>query len=165
MSEDNPYEAPKSIVADKPQPGELAGRGQRFGAALIDGIIGIGLSLPVMWGLGTWEYMKQGAIPMSVVVMSFVLGLVMFLAAHGYFLKTYGQTIGKKVLAIRIVDLENRVPEFWKLVGLRYLPIMVVSSIPAIGGLLVIVDVLFIFRSDRRCVHDMMAGTRVVRVH
>ena len=26
-----------------------------------------------------------------------------------------------------------------------------------------IVDVLFIFREDRRCIHDMIAGTRVIQ--
>jgi uncharacterized RDD family membrane protein YckC len=32
-----------------------------------------------------------------------------------------------------------------------------------LGGLLAVVDVLFVFRRDRRCLHDLVAGTRVVR--
>ena len=57
----------------------------------------------------------------------------------------------------------GEVPPFGKLIGLRYLPLMVVSVIPIpliqIAGL---IDALFIFRADRRCVHDLMAGTRVI---
>jgi hypothetical protein len=33
-----------------------------------------------------------------------------------------------------------------------------------VGTFLVLVDVLFIFRKDRRCVHDHIAGTRVVNL-
>ena len=39
----------------------------------------------------------------------------------------------------------------------------VVSMIPLVGVLLVWVDILMIFRRDRRCAHDLVAGTRVVK--
>jgi uncharacterized RDD family membrane protein YckC len=44
----------------------------------------------------------------------------------------------------------------------RYLPISVVSVIPVVGPLLTLIDILFIFRSDRRCVHDLIADTQVL---
>ena len=31
------------------------------------------------------------------------------------------------------------------------------------GGLFSIVDICFIFRDDRRCIHDLIAGTQVVK--
>lgn len=31
-----------------------------------------------------------------------------------------------------------------------------------LGWLFVFTDVLFIFRSDRRCIHDLIAGTQVI---
>ena len=34
--------------------------------------------------------------------------------------------------------------------------------IPVIGSFLGLLDVLFIFRQDRRCLHDMVAGTEVI---
>ncbi len=35
--------------------------------------------------------------------------------------------------------------------------------IPLIGLLFWVVDCCFIFRDDRRCLHDLIAGTRVVK--
>ena len=49
-----------------------------------------------------------------------------------------------------------------KLLGLRYVLVMLVQAIPMIGQLLGLIDALFIFRGDRRCVHDLIAGTKVV---
>jgi hypothetical protein len=45
----------------------------------------------------------------------------------------------------------------------RYLPVQVVGSIPVLGMFASLVDVLFIFRDDRRCVHDLIAGTQVTK--
>ncbi len=49
-----------------------------------------------------------------------------------------------------------------KLLGLRYVLVLLVRAIPIIGDLLGLADALFIFRSDRRCAHDLIAGTKVV---
>jgi uncharacterized RDD family membrane protein YckC len=56
----------------------------------------------------------------------------------------------------------NGAPTAVKLLGLRYVLVMLVAVIPFIGGLLGVIDFLFIFREDRRCVHDLIAGTKVV---
>ena len=40
----------------------------------------------------------------------------------------------------------------------------VLGAIPYIGWAFTMVDICFIFRDDHRCVHDLMAGTRVVKV-
>jgi uncharacterized RDD family membrane protein YckC len=37
------------------------------------------------------------------------------------------------------------------------------SALAGIGWIFALVDALFIFREDRRCLHDFIAGTRVVR--
>ena len=114
--------------------------------------------------LGHVDYVRRGqAVPLGLTLLSTALGFVFFIAVHGYWLKKNGQTIGKKILGIRIADLEGNVPRFGRLVALRYLPISLVTLIPGLGQLLPLVDVLFIFRSDRRCVHDLIAGTKVLR--
>ena len=37
-----------------------------------------------------------------------------------------------------------------------------ILAIPKVGGVLALADILFVFRDDRRCLHDQIAGTRVV---
>ena len=66
------------------------------------------------------------------------------------------------MLCIRIVDVtSNGAATAVKLLGLRYVLVMLLGAIPIIGGLLGVIDFLFIFREDRRCVHDLIAGTKV----
>ena len=48
------------------------------------------------------------------------------------------------------------------LIGLRYLPFWVVGQVWVIGPILSLANPLFIFREDRRCLHDLLAGTKVV---
>ena len=72
-----------------------------------------------------------------------------------------GQTLGKKVLRIRIVKMDTgENGGFVPNVLLR----TVVNILLIIIPFYVVVDILFIFRGDRRCIHDMMAGTHVVNV-
>jgi uncharacterized RDD family membrane protein YckC len=71
-----------------------------------------------------------------------------------------GQTVGKKLLAVRIVDADTRQHAgFFKTVVLRVVLNGLLSLIPGYG----LVDALLIFRDDRRCLHDLIAGTVVVR--
>ena len=89
--------------------------------------------------------------------------LIIFMAINSYLLVTKGQTLGKWMLGIRIVDAaSNGAATALKLLGLRYVLVMLVQAIPMIGQLLGLIDALFIFRGDRRCVHDLIAGTKVV---
>ena len=48
-------------------------------------------------------------------------------------------------------------PGEWPLNGL-------ISAIPCIGSIYAIVDICFILREDRRCVHDLLAQTCVVDI-
>ncbi len=92
----------------------------------------------------------------------FVGGWVIFLSLNGYLLYHEGKTIGKAMTKMRIVDQYGDVPSFGKLLGLRYFVLGLIGQIPFVGGLLSIVDVLFIFGQDRRCLHDYLAGTWVI---
>ena len=88
----------------------------------------------------------------------------MFLILNGYLLFKRGQTIGKVVVKTRIVDLNGNIPSFGKLIVLRYLIFALVSSLIPIIGPFVGLEVFLIFFKERRCLHDYIAGTRVVDV-
>lgn len=142
----------------------LAGRGTRLGAAILDTLIGLVISCPVMMFTGYIDRaMQQQVSPVEMAIYT-MGGMVVYLLIHGYLLATQGQSVGKKLLGIRIVDYEsNEILPFGKLVGLRLLPVWIVSAIP-FANCLALVDVLFIFGEERRCVHDLIAGSKVVQV-
>ena len=51
-----------------------------------------------------------------------------------------------------------------RIICLREGLMALLERIPLLGIRIELVDVLFIFRNDRRCLHDLLADTRVVRV-
>lgn len=89
--------------------------------------------------------------------------LLMFFVLHGLLLYRYGQTLGKRFMGLAIVTMDGRRPSFAHLILNRYLPQWVAGFMPGgLGALLGILDILFIFRDDKRCVHDLIAGTKVI---
>jgi uncharacterized RDD family membrane protein YckC len=166
MNNENPYSPPVSdlmFVDEIRKDGQLAGRFTRLAASLVDSIVGLVFGFPLMYFMGIWSYVGRGQqAPFLLIAAATVLGFLWFLLVHGYLLKKNGQTIGKLLTGIRISDLEGRVPSFSTLIFFRYLPMSILSLIPLVGPYLSFVDVCFIFRADRRCVHDFVAGTKVV---
>ena len=75
-----------------------------------------------------------------------------------------GQSVGKLLLGLRIVRVtDDSPPGVVRAFLLRgTLPFMV-EQIPLVGLVFWTVDSCFIFREDRRCLHDLVAGTRVIR--
>ena len=100
----------------------------------------------------------------------------MFTAMQGYLLATRGQTIGKWLVGTRIVRADNdEVPTLARTLGLRYgtlavgpvatLAVLVLNGvIPYVLIVVGSIDIALIFRRDRRCLHDLIAGTKVVAV-
>ena len=173
MSELNPYSAPQAPVevAAEPDGFTLGGRLERLVAVIVDGIIGLLVMLavvvPTMWLTGWWKTflemaMRGEGLPFWVQIAMSLGGFALFVLIQGYPLASTGQTWGKRLLKLRIVDLEGRKPEFWRMLGLRYGVGQAVMLVPFLSVFYALADVLFIFRADKRCVHDHIAGTRVV---
>ena len=167
MNDPNPYQAPEAPLALEGAD-VLAGRGERLGAALIDGVISLLTFLPVAALTGYFGKVidaARGGAAMSFLAAAgyVVLALVMFVVVQGYPLAKTGQTWGKKLLWIRIVDLHGAQPPLWRLI-VRYLPIQLLSMVPVVGSFYALVDALFIFRQDKRCLHDLVAATQVFNV-
>ena len=167
MDEQNPYRGPDAAVAEFSSGDELAGRGARLGAAIIDFIIMLVVLLPIMYMGGYMAAATEAAqagtqVGLGTTLMWAAIGFVIFVVIQFFPLNATGQTWGKKLLKIKIVDLDGAKPPIGRLLGLRYLPIQAVANVPLIGPVVALVNVLLIFRSDRRCGHDLIAGTRVV---
>lgn len=161
----NPYQPPVSSYEAPVDPGTqlLASRGSRFGAALIDAIAAIAVNGVLLWATGLFEKMARNPDDLGLVLTTSAMGFGVWLVIQIAFLRS-GQTLGKRVVGIRMVDYQTgEVAPAGRLIFLRYLPISVVSAIPLVGNILPLVDVLFIFGAEQRCVHDLIAGTKVVQ--
>jgi uncharacterized RDD family membrane protein YckC len=169
----NPYAAPTAVVDDIAEPGglELAGRGRRLWGSIVDSLI---IAIPFMvfggWfavagvrsgdpnGLMVWMVTH----PFAYQAAASILGYLAFLAINGYLLHSSGQTVGKRLLSIRIVRTNGEPADFGRIAFMRYLPTAVVQMIPGIGYIYPLIDVLLIFRGSRKCLHDSIADTIVV---
>ncbi|GDX81424.1 hypothetical protein LBMAG42_32350 [Deltaproteobacteria bacterium] len=82
--------------------------------------------------------------------------------AQCWLLAQYGQSLGKKLLGIRIVNAAGETPSWVKTILVREGARYGMGFIPVVGSLLSLVDTLCIFRGTRRTLHDDAAGTYVV---
>jgi len=168
MGDDNIYATPAAEL-ERPELSDqdnLATRWARLWGSLIDGIIAMVFIFPVMFITGFWDKAMAGAVPILDTVLFGVFGFVVFIALHGYLLAKHGQTIGKRLVGTRIVSVSSdEILPLWKIIFMRYLPISISAHIPAIGQFLTIIGNLFVFRKNKRCVHDLIAGTKVVKAN
>ncbi|HTL99159.1 MAG TPA: RDD family protein [Holophagaceae bacterium] len=133
----------------------LASRGARLGASLLDGVI----------AGGTIGVVAAISIPLgnrSVAFISMGLAILGLVALNLFLLHKHGQSLGKRIVGIRIVRNDGRRASLGRIVGLRILPVAALRFIPLIGPFTALLDVLFIFRDSRKCLHDDLAGTLVV---
>lgn len=128
---------------------ELATKKQRLGAALLDGFI-----VAVPYAIGSTEAVPT---PVRLVATLASLGLLVYQLR---LVSMTGQTIGKRFVGIRIVLKEG-------LVNGGFVVNVVKRGL--VNGLLClfpgyfVVDCCFVFREDRRCLHDLIAGTCVIQ--
>jgi uncharacterized RDD family membrane protein YckC len=140
----------------------LAGRGRRLGAVLIDGAIGFALIGLAAWlsPWNPWTAAAQGAV--RGLLLNAAFGFAGFLVIHGWLLVNRGQTVGKALLGLRILNKDGSRATALQLFVMRYGVGTFVMVIPFVGNIYALVDALFIFRASRRCLHDLIAGTIVV---
>lgn len=147
-----PFELPEqqAPVEEIEELGVLAGRSSRLAAGVVDALIVV---FP-------YSALFFGSLPQLVFYLAtgYLVAVVLVQTA---LLTTAGQTLGKRALKIRIVKWETGVNG-------GFVPNVLLRTI--LNNLIVIIffpyqliDILFIFRGDRRCIHDLIAGTVVVK--
>lgn len=166
MNENNVYSTPQSQLVDQIDDSEkpLASRWARLGASIIDSVILMLIVVPVMYFTGGFDSIMEGREPGFVYMFAMgVLSLIVFFVINYRFLIGSGQTIGKKVFEIKIVDLNGNLPVFQPQLLIRYAVYSLPGQIPFVGSLFSLINILFIFTKDKRCIHDLIAKTKVVK--
>lgn len=86
-------------------------------------------------------------------VLPTLTGLVYF----GYFFSTSGQTVGKRLLGLKVIRIDGR-PLEWATGLTRYIGYLLSAMVFFLGFILISLDPL------HQGLHDKLAGTTVVRV-
>lgn len=146
----------------------LAGAGERIGARIVDSlpifVIAIVAALIVHAFRNTAELMTLVNIALALAYLVYQVVLM----------TKYGQTFGKKLLGIRVVNADGDNPGFVKYVLVREfgynLIVGILGVIPILGALISIgalvanIVLLFMVKRDRRVLWDLLADTYVVKV-
>jgi uncharacterized RDD family membrane protein YckC len=82
-----------------------------------------------------------------------VVPVAYFVVAHG----TWGRTVGKALAGVRVVGASGEGLGYPRALGRQFA--WVLSALPLLVGFLMVAA-----RADKRALHDLIAGTRVVRI-
>lgn len=137
-----------------------ASRGKRLAAAIIDMFLVMLCVQPFIQQFHLEQFAENPFdIPPEVLIKVLMYEVFVFFMLNVFILYQRGQTIGKRLLNIAIVDMSNQKPKFMILLFNRYLIQLAMIVIPFLN----VVDILIIlFRNDKRCMHDLIAGTKVI---
>ena len=144
-----------------PPPSELASRRERFDARLADTLLYTVSAVPFF--LACFYALDQDEVAYHILLLS-ALPFAALLIAQILLLGRYGQTLGKRYIGIRIVLVrDDASPGFLSAWFLRSVVPNALYRIPYAGVPLCLLDLLWIFGQERRCLHDYIAGTKVIK--
>jgi len=163
MNTANPYAPPRSNVSDVKESNdelELAGRGIRLGAAIVDGLLFSFLVIvPLVAGVMLSFYDNDGGPGAAIAWLFFVGGTILYAWFNILYVVRNGQSIAKKWLGIKVVRTDGSPASLGRIFWLRNVVNQVLAQLVPFYG---IVDALLIFSDSRQCVHDKIADTVVV---
>lgn len=155
------------------QPGfELATLEQRLGAKLIDWALGLSVWMPgfvavALFG-GPDAIADDDVAKQMMVALPVLIGLVALVVVQWGMLAMRAQTVGKWALGIHIRRTDGRFASFMHTVVLREWIIGFATGMAntcCLGPVVWFVDVIVGVGSERRCMHDHIADTHVVKGH
>ena len=133
---------------------KLASLYQRFMAAMVDSAPFLVTTL-----IKRWDLAAKSNIPHFWAL--WIGFLLVWVVVQIILISETGQSIGKKIYRTRIVRVDTGLNGGFVT---NILKRGVLNSVLNLIPLYALVDQLFIFSVNRRCVHDLIAGTIVVRV-
>jgi uncharacterized RDD family membrane protein YckC len=162
MNAENPYAPPRANVTDvagSSEEPELAGRGIRLGAQLLDSIIAsVFTVLPLLFG--GFNLLQPEKTTDFAPLAGFIAlaGTVAWTWITIVYVSRNGQTIAKKWLGIKVVRSDGSKASLGRIFWLRN----VVNGLLGIIPFYAFIDSLVIFGEARQCLHDKIADTIVV---
>ena len=160
------------------EPGSLAERGARLLAASIDELILLAISLPMVFGAvpaiiamvsgGTDPELLDTSDVLRVMVRGpgtiiTVVALIAWCVITAWLVAANGQSIGKRMVGIKVVRTDGSRASFARIFFLRNAVNALPNLLPYVGWLYQLVDPLLIYQESRQCLHDKIADTTVVR--
>jgi len=151
---------------DSARSGTGATPARRIGAAAIDATLAFAVLTPflVMSIAAAVEDVlanDSGGLLSTVAFLVTLLGGLALMSVQCYQLATRGQTIGKRLLRLRIVMKDTgQLAGFWRVVGVR----LWLNSLFAMWLPYGIADIAYLFSSDQMTLHDRIARTKVISV-
>lgn len=110
----------------------------------------------------TGDEMAARVVPMVIGILAFLLGVQCY---QWFMISRVGATVGKAWLKLRILSADDDgLVDFVTGVVRRNWVMSLVGRIPTLGFFISLTDILLIFTEDRRCLHDRIAGTKVVSI-
>lgn len=157
----NPYAPPTAEVGDlheiDPTHVEYAGFWLRVGATLIDAVLIVAITLPLLWAVYGGAYFDDNKSGWVQGPVDFLLSYVLPAVATIVFWRKWQATPGKMAVSARIVDAKTgATPSVGQSIG-RYFA-YILSSIPLGLGFLWVA-----FDRRKQAWHDKLAGTVVIR--
>jgi uncharacterized RDD family membrane protein YckC len=155
---------------------KLASRWKRFAGYIIDKVIVYVVSVILRLAVfkNIMENINSAEMKSLIVQSNIFIGYSSaYLLLNAWLLVSKGQTIGKTLMRTRIVNLAGEKVPLWKVFFLREMLFwglfcLALDQLPQIIQRLyiifLIINGMFIVRTDRRCIHDLVCGTQVIDV-
>ena len=163
---DRRYAPPQAHVEDvvvEQDETALAGRGARLVAVVIDLLI-LSVEMGLLSAVTPFDPLSdKNAGTWTSLLINTVVSSTLFIVVQGYFLATRAQTLGKMAMKIRIARPDGTAASIGRIVGLRYGVSVLINLVPFLGLIWGLIDCLSIFRQSRRCLHDNIADTVVLK--
>jgi uncharacterized RDD family membrane protein YckC len=158
---------------------------QRLVARIVDGLILAVITSPLLIWYFIWYFRhlpelvppSTGAAPdmheflqleVKLIGISLLYGLASSLVyfAYDWFQHAkWGQTIGKRIMKIKVVALVDRTPVTGGAAAKRAAAYALAPEVPFVGGIFGLLNVLWLLwdKPNRQCLHDKFAGTVVIK--